>query len=931
MQGSGVSINPRTGKEIKILQTETSVYRDKKVLEWKEGHGVWDTISCKPVSDIWLVVDEESMEHFFDKCRQVKLVFIRKSLLKGISVEDLKENKIHNLICLEEMKDLFPQLGDAWNGSLEDAVVLIAGLLRYHHVSGLPKFSPRASQLGIQEELLPPPQLWWITQYYVPSKAKRRREIDTCLQKNLESNLINKIVLLNEKKESLPSSQKIEERVIGKRLSYSEVFKQILTFPPNVIVAFANADICIDDESWRPLWQIDFTDKALALLRYDVDEAGEAKLFGPRADSQDCWVVTSDSVRSRGEKLIKGTDIPFGTAGCDNAVAVELLRNRYQVSNPCLSVKTFHYHTSQVRGYDPQDVVDRPAYLYIAPTGIHDLNPLTKGLRLTPEGSFKVSNCFVTDGGLVFDRSSMYIGNSEEAHKMWGATGVHAITPCLPVSKGLIVPYEEEDMKKRESYLLRVLAKVLRLRKDAGIGEFLCPEGFSPLLELFDWNASNIPVLRWEKGIHLWCREAIAYPVTERKGVTGDDVEVLRSSLRGYLPEIQHAEKPRLVIVEGNGVVADEIESQLEDTFDVRVIYAGRSSVERIWDLMRGAWGVVCGGGLESWAWNWMLPRGAHVFEQGKMKGSESMALASGHTYRLCGTSTAVLEEIREANGTGSQVISGLPIVWLPSKKDGYFHHAGDSFREMARLWQSRGLCEVREHPTAVQCWWGSVGKNGVLLYDRPTHEWRLSAPMEERDYKLALFGNPKPSGQNGKPWFFWPRRPELVEELALVRKGFHKRKEGVVFYGKTENRVQAKRRQTHEWSEACSPGEWFMAKSVDEAYPFTQKQYIEKLGEARFGLCLAGYGLKCHREVECMAMGCVPLVAPECDMDNYAEPPVEGVHYIRVASPEEAKQVASQMDEATWETMSASAHAWWKRNCSCEGSFALTKRLVEE
>ena len=930
MQGSGVSINPRTGKEIKILQTETSVCRDKKILEWKEGRGMWDTISCKPVSDIWLVLNEESMENFFDNCRQVKLVFIRKSLLKGISVEMLKENKIHNLICLDEMKDLFPQLGGAWNGNLDDAVVLIAGLLRYHRISGLLSFSSRATDLGIQEERLPPPQLWWVTQYYVPSKAKRRREIDTCLQKNVESQLIHKIVLLNEKRESLPASSKIEERVIGKRLTYAEVFQHIQTFPANVIVAFANADICIDDESWRSLWQIDFTDRALALLRYDVDEAGEAKLIGPRADSQDCWVVTSDSVRSRGEKLLAGTDISFGTPGCDNAIAIELLRNRYQVSNPCLSVKTYHYHMSQVRGYDPQDIVDRPAYLYVAPTGIHDLNPLTKGLRLEKDGSFKASNCFVTDGGLVFDRSSMYIGTSEEAQKVWGATGVHMITPCLAVSKGLIVPYEEGDMKQRESYVLRVLAKVLQLRKMAGVGEFLCPEQFSSVLEMFDWNASSVPVLRWEKGIHLWCREAIAYPVTQWNGVTGEDVEALRAFMRGWCPEVEQAEKPRLVIVEGGGVIAEEIENVLEETFDVRVVYAGRSSVERLWDLMRGAWGVVCSGRMESWGWNWLLPRGAHVFELSSEKGAQGMAQASGHTYRISSTVKGILEEIHQASG-GKQETSGLPIVWLPSKREGYFHHAGDSFREMARLWAQRGLCEVREHPTAVQCWWGSVGKGGVLLYDRPTHEWRLSAPMEEREYKLALFGNPKvPQGSSGKPWFFWPRRPELVEELAVVRKGFHERKEGIVFYGKTENRVQAKRRQVHDWSSACSPGDWFMA-SADEAYPFTQKQYLEKLSEARFGLCLAGYGLKCHREVECMAMGCVPLVAPECDMDSYAEPPVEGVHYIRVSSPEQAKRVASEMDEATWESMSASAHAWWKRCCSCEGSFALTKRLIEE
>ncbi len=79
------------------------------------------------------------------------------------------------------------------------------------------------------------------------------------------------------------------------------------------------------------------------------------------------------------------------------------------------------------------------------------------------------------------------------------------------------------------------------------------------------------------------------------------------------------------------------------------------------------------------------------------------------------------------------------------------------------------------------------------------------------------------------------------------------------------------------------------------------------------------------------MAMGCVPVVAPEVDMDSYAEPPVEGVHYIRVQSPEEAHQRISEIGEQEWTTMSQACRKWWERNCSCEGSFQITKRLVEK
>jgi hypothetical protein len=275
---------------------------------------------------------------------------------------------------------------------------------------------------------------------------------------------------------------------------------------------------------------------------------------------------------------------------------------------------------------------------------------------------------------------------------------------------------------------------------------------------------------------------------------------------------------------------------------------------------------------------------------------------------------------------------TNLPIVYLPRKDmEGYFAHAGDSFREMARLWAKRGYCRVKEHQTATHCWWGSVGAKGVLLYDRPNHDWRLSAPLPEKEYTLGLFGNPQPTDK-GKAWFFWPRRPELVEQIALEElPTWSERITGPVFYGKIENRVQEKRRTKVDWSLACETGGYVMVKGAETKYALTHEEYLRKLSKARFGLRLAGYGNKCHREVECMAMGCVPVVAPEVDMDSYAEPPVEGIHYIRVQSPEEAHTRVKGIGEQEWMTMSNACRTWWKRNCSCEGSFALTKQLIEE
>jgi len=46
------------------------------------------------------------------------------------------------------------------------------------------------------------------------------------------------------------------------------------------------------------------------------------------------------------------------------------------------------------------------------------------------------------------------------------------------------------------------------------------------------------------------------------------------------------------------------------------------------------------------------------------------------------------------------------------------------------------------------------------------------------------------------------------------------------------------------------------------------------------------------------MAFGCIPLVSNEVDMDSYACKPVEGLHYLRVSSPEDLLKKVGEMDD---------------------------------
>jgi hypothetical protein len=250
-------------------------------------------------------------------------------------------------------------------------------------------------------------------------------------------------------------------------------------------------------------------------------------------------------------------------------------------------------------------------------------------------------------------------------------------------------------------------------------------------------------------------------------------------------------------------------------------------------------------------------------------------------------------------------------------------------------MWGEKGFCEVKEHPVATLCWYNPSGGDiddpaSCLLYDRPNLDWLWAAPAVEQGWKQGLFGNPEPP-KGGKAWSFWPRRPRLVEMLVdrgIPARSWKDRRMGPVFYGKIENRVQEARRNTGDWSSVCE--EFIMPNGEHMKYPFTQEEYLVKLSEARFGLCLAGYGRKCHREVECMAMGCVPIVDKEVDMESYGSPPVENVHYLRVRNPDDVIQTIQAVSEEDWTRMSTACRDWWRQNVSCKGLYDITVSLAK-
>ena len=332
----------------------------------------------------------------------------------------------------------------------------------------------------------------------------------------------------------------------------------------------------------------------------------------------------------------------------------------------------------------------------------------------------------------------------------------------------------------------------------------------------------------------------------------------------------------------------------------------------------------------------WLAPVGCKILElQEEREPSDSLvhlAAAASLDWTLLqyprstpeGFKKIVMKEVDK--WFQAEVVASLPLVLTPPKsmKFGFFGHKGDSFRELITMWAEKGYVEHREDPILTQCWLGGVGK--VLLYDRPTWSWLEKSGEAEQLYKVCLAGNPPASEKAGaQSWIFWPRQPRLVEKLAADEIGYSERVDSLVFYGRVENDVQGKFRQNIDsWKSICS--KFSMPIGAKEPYLLGPEEYLMALKKAKYGLCLRGFGQKCNREIELLAMGTVPIVTPGVDISGYAEPLIDGIHVICVTDALDAKKKMAAITPSEWNTMSKAGRMWWKRNASADGSWSRTK-----
>ena len=277
---------------------------------------------------------------------------------------------------------------------------------------------------------------------------------------------------------------------------------------------------------------------------------------------------------------------------------------------------------------------------------------------------------------------------------------------------------------------------------------------------------------------------------------------------------------------------------------------------------------------------------------------------------------------ITKINEMGTQFYHLVRIInaYIPSKREGYFSHTNDSFRELLIEWGKRGYIKLNE-TNSNHCWI----EDNIILYDRPIMDW-FTHSIEL--FKFGLFGNTVPNydSLNCSPWIFWARHPLNMENLEILE--YNNREFNTIFIGKIENEVQLKYRDTNLWKKHIDFFDLVIGNS-NEKYKYTNIEYVNLIRKSRFGLSLRGYGPKCHREVELMACGTIPIVTRDVDLTYYNNI-IEGLHYLVIDKPEDITVIINNTSKELWQTMSNACVKWYKENCTIEGSFNTTMNIIE-
>lgn len=219
-----------------------------------------------------------------------------------------------------------------------------------------------------------------IQEFFLPKDEDRFKELQICLQFNIDNKLIDEIHLFMEEDFSYDflNNQKIKKILNNKRLTFKRAFDYANKLDDKIIKIVSNNDISFELESLEKVKKINLDNCCLALTRYDVtsyDPFTYKFLYTPyelkrrkfTSNSQDTWIFNKI-------KTNKNMDFFFGLISCDNYIAFLINEEKVNIVNNSLTIKTFHHHLSQKRYYSGVSIVKRHKRLELKVVSTPEVN-----------------------------------------------------------------------------------------------------------------------------------------------------------------------------------------------------------------------------------------------------------------------------------------------------------------------------------------------------------------------------------------------------------------------------------------------------------------------------------------------------------------------------------------------------------------------------
>ena len=371
-----------------------------------------------------------------------------------------------------------------------------------------------------------------------------------------------------------------------------------------------------------------------------------------------------------------------------------MLKQKFLVVNPCMSLITHHVHNTKYRTYDPADIVKRPTFLYVNPSGLHDLEPIVNigakvvknlsieqitlnikgaltnsqlatlstmlskknGEVLHSEFNFPVyefNKVFQLSSGLLRSYSSIIVGKSETNSNAWSKEEIGVASAAVSIDIALVAPCPDEIANSPVRYLLEYMGKIFALRELNKSGEWLGVknEEITDALKIFSWEQDTIPVVIRSPMFQTWCKKAYAWIPNDgnKQVVTSYEINALRKALINW---VSKPSKKCIVLYVDSVVINNEAIQMFENGFgsnyEIKCIYPNTQISSAI-DILSGAYGAIVYSGknsIDRWGTIWALPKGAIIWEiQAEIEPSldlYSVAIASGldHNFYIIPRST---------------------------------------------------------------------------------------------------------------------------------------------------------------------------------------------------------------------------------------------------------------------------------------------------